>query len=175
VNAIQTPRASFFTIGSAALAGARLVVPPDELMPICACVGATGLAWLPHPRILITAFAAVMTGIAVWRRHEAPLHVITAFVTVGPRTTCRALRRVLELADDQPIIPVVDCELRGVIDLDAIRHAPPDRVAADLMGPPVSVSPASPASWVRRVMAAHRTRALPVVDGAGTVVALVVA
>ena len=40
---------SFFTIGSPAFTAARILVPPGEVMPICACVGATGLAWLPHP------------------------------------------------------------------------------------------------------------------------------
>ena len=59
---------SFFTIGSPAFTAARILVPPGEVMPICACVGATGLAWLPHPRLLMTALAAVITGVAVWRR-----------------------------------------------------------------------------------------------------------
>jgi CBS domain-containing protein len=168
---------SFFTIGSPAFAAARILVPPGEIMPICACVGATGLAWLPHPRLLMTALAVVATGVAVWRRQEAPLRVVTAFVSVGPRTTCEALRRALDLASEQRVIPVIDRELtlRGVIDSDAIRRAPRDHglVAEDLMRPAIAVSSTSPVTWVRRVMAAHRLHALPVSDGAGAVVALV--
>jgi len=102
------------------------------------------------------------------------------FLRFSPDTRIPELTRQIEAAADQDVFPVVDDAgvLRGVIAAEALRviASNPELhqlgVAADLMGPPVSIALEADLRSAAQLMVANDLRSLPVLDGSGTIVGM---
>jgi CBS domain-containing protein len=169
-------------LGSAAFIGDRVEIAPVELEPLGICLGLGGFLWLTHLRVVPALIATSLAIIAVAARPRSPSALASpAIMTAGPRTSCDGLRRLVELAPAQRVIPVVDrrFSLCGLIDPDDVAELPAELVgnglviAADLMRPPVAATPTTSRRRLRRTMAAHGLRAIPIVDERGVLVGLV--
>jgi CBS domain-containing protein len=101
------------------------------------------------------------------------------FVTIAPETRIAALAKLVEAAHDQDAFPVVDGAgtLRGVIAAEALRVVASNPelhsvgVAADLMGPPVSIDGDAVLRDAAKLMLTRDLRSLPVIAG-GAIVGL---
>jgi CIC family chloride channel protein len=93
--------------------------------------------------------------------------------TVAPETSVAELARLVELAADQDVFPVVDAHgaLRGLLAVESLRVVASNpelhgiAVVADLMTPPVSIAAAATLRDAAKLMVAHDLRSLPVLDG----------
>jgi CIC family chloride channel protein len=104
-----------------------------------------------------------------------------AVMTFAPDTKIPELAAQIANAPDQDVFPIVDAQgvLRGVVSAEALRviASNPElhhiAVAADMMGPPVSIPLEADLRSAAQLMLARDLRSLPVTDAAGAIVGLI--
>ena len=191
---------AFALVGMGTFYGGIANTPLAALVLVCEMAGSYDLL-VPLMLAEAVAFVA-LRRISLYRAqvksaHESPVHrherdpmrqlrcrdVVTlerAFVAFAPSTPVSELTQRVEQAADQDVFPVLDAErrLRGLIAAEALRviasnpelHAV--TVAADLMGPPVSIRLDADLRTAAQLMVTRDLRTVPIVDDHGVVIAL---
>lgn len=191
---------AFALVGMGAFYGGLAKTPLAAVILVCEMAGSYDLL-VPLMLTVGIAFVTLrrvsLYPAQVRNVHESPVHrqeldpmlrlrcrdVLQrhrSFLTVAPSLSVLELTKLVEHAEDQDVFPVVAANhvLVGVIAAESLRVIAPNPelhavgIAADLMGPVVSVMLDDDLRTAARLMVARDVRALPVVNATGEVIAL---
>jgi CIC family chloride channel protein len=191
---------AFALIGMGTFYGGIANTPLAALVLVCEMAGsyellvplmlAEGVAFIALRRVsLYPAQVPSLRESPAHRRESDPLaglrcadviHRERTFLRFAPQTAIPDVTQQIEQAADQDVFPIVDADgvLCGVIAAESLRviASNPELhrrgIAADMMLPPVSISIDADLRTAAQLMVAHDLRSVPVIDAAGTIVAM---
>lgn len=192
---------AFALVGMGAFYGGISHTPLAALVLVCEMAGsydllvplmlAEGVAFVALRRVaLYTAQVPTLHDSPAHREDFDPMRRLRCrdvvaldrtFVSISPSMGMAELVALVEQAADQDVFPVLDAQRRlcGTISAEALRVLPSNpelhavTVAADLMAAAVSVRLGDDLRTAAQLMVERDLRAVPVVDDAGLVVALI--
>lgn len=193
---------AFALVGMGTFYGGIAHVPVSSLVMVCELCGSYDLL-VPLMFAEGVAFIALrrrsLYHAQVPTKADSPAHAVRAldaldpllvgdvmvsgrpFVSFALGTPAAEMLRVVADASGQDSFPVLDAagKMLGVVTADSLRIVAPDpdlaslTIAADVMAPPVALSPADRARHAIEVMLENDVRGVPVVDGDGKIIGFV--